>query len=67
MRNRRTILTDTLAEIRIEFIGRLPRNAIILRLQVDDTSHEFKPETRIRIVHWNCGVYVLALLLPLKD
>lgn len=58
MRNRRTILTDTLVDIEINFIGRVPRNAVILRLQVDDTTQESKPKERTRTANWNCEMYV---------
>ena len=58
MRNRRMILTDTLADIEINFIGRVPRNAVTLRLQVDDTTQESGPKERTRTVKWNCEMYV---------
>ena len=53
-----TILTDTLVDIEIQFIGRLPTSAIALRLQVDDMYHEFKAEARERVVKWTCGLCV---------
>ena len=53
-----TTLTDTLVDIEIQFIGRLPTSAIALRLQVDDISHEFKAEARERVVKWTCGLCV---------
>lgn len=51
-------MTDALTEIEISFIGRVPRSAISLRLEVDDSSYVFNPEARARIVKWNCGMYV---------
>lgn len=59
MRNCRMILTDTLADIEINFIGRVPRNVVTLRLQVDDTTQESEPKERTRTVKWNCEMYVL--------
>lgn len=57
MRSSRMILTDTLADIEINFIGRVPRNAVTLRLQIDDTTQESEPKERTRTVKWNCEMY----------
>ena len=52
--------TNTLADVEISFIGRLPKSAVNLRLQVDDVAQEFKSEQRARILKWHCGMCVLV-------
>ena len=47
-----------LADVEIIFVGSTPRSSIVLRLQVDDESRDFKPEVRARTVKWNCRMYV---------
>lgn len=51
-----------LAEIEISFIGRLPKGAVLLRLQVGDSTHELKPKEGLRTANWSCGMYVSPVM-----